>query len=199
MSYPTFPAIAPDNGGYKLKNKSTVFESDLDGSIQTETLPGAYWTAVLTFNELSGRPAAMMRAFVVSLDGRAGRFWLPVPGYRKRGTALGSGVVSGANQTGKSLVTSGWTPNQALLFDYSDYIQIGNRLHMITAPAASDASGNATLVIGPGLDVAPADGASIITASPACLMMLQDDDQAAWDCNNSTLYNMSISCREDTA
>lgn len=196
MSYPTFPAVVPDSGGYKLKTRSTTFESDLDGTLQAEPLSGTYWTASFTYAELFGRKARIMAAFMASLNGRSGRFWLPVMGYRRAGTGLGSGLVKGAAQLGNTLLTDGWTANQTMLFDYMDYIQIGDRLYMITEPAASDSSGNATLKISPSLEDAPIDNAAIIVDNPACLMMLVDDDQAAWNITNATLYNMSVACRE---
>lgn len=196
MPYPTFPALAPDGATLKLVTKSQLFESDLSGAVQTAILPGDHWAATLTFSSVSARQSAIMRAFLAGVGGRAGRFWLPVPGYVRRGTAAGSGVVSGAGQSGKTLVTSGWTINQALLFDYADYIQVGNELYMVTAPVASSGTGTASIPVAPALRTSPANGAAIIVSSPACLMMMADDNQAAWEIFNSILYNMSVSCRE---
>ncbi len=196
MSYSSFPSLLPDSCNMKLISKSQLFESELSGHTQTASLPGDYWTATLTFNEIYHREAAILRAFLAGIGGRSGRFWLPIPGYKSSGTAQGAGVVSTAGQTGKNIVTSGWSPNQALLFDYADYIQVGDYLHMITSPVSSDSLGASVLTVAPALRISPGASVSIVTVAPACLMMLSDDNQASWDIFNSILYNMSISCRE---
>lgn len=105
------------------------------------------------------------------------------------GAFQGAGVVNGAGQTGSQIVTNGWTPNTANLFQVGDVVQfVGvhqvnpqNRQstgslknYLITAAVSSDSGGNATLSIFPAInitgayqntDVAPANLASVTAVS----------------------------------
>lgn len=103
----------------------------------------------------------------------------------------GTPVVNGANQTGSSVVTNGWTANRTGLLNVGDvftmsgvyavnpqnYLSTG-ALHqfVVTSTAASDASGNATIQFTPAITVsgayqnvtnAPANGATITVVGSA--------------------------------
>lgn len=197
MAVLSFPSITPQSCEWALESKTQTFESPLNGSIQTGALPGDKWRAMLTFTNQQGRPAHQLRAFLASLRGRSGRFYLtPHDHPAPDGTAAGSGVVSGAGQTGSALVTSGWTPDQSSLLLMGDYFQVGDEIKIITADTASDESGNATLTFAPPLRTSPANGAAIVTNNPKCIMMLEDDRQARFAASSPVIYAMSISCVE---
>jgi hypothetical protein len=100
------------------------------------------------------------------------------------GALGGTPLVNGANQTGSSLITNGWTNNAAIL-KAGDVIQIANvnqvnphtrenqgllRDFVVTADTVADGSGNATLPISPAIvtsgpyqnvDAGPAHAAAI--------------------------------------
>lgn len=198
MSVTAWPSsLRPTRVDLSLQTNTQTFTSALDGSDQMAVLPGARWVATVTFPRLRGASARALRAFLAALAGPAGRFYLPVFDQpAAAGSASGSGVVSGAGQTGSSLVTSGWTASQTGLLLAGDYIQVGNALHMVTADVDSDGSGAATLSIAPPLRTSPADLAPIVTASPACVMALADDQQAAWAVQSPDIYAFTLACRE---
>jgi len=92
----------------------------------------------------------------------------------------GSPVVNGANQTGSSLVTNGWTASAAVRLNQGDIFTIAgvysvNPLNkfstgklqqfVVTAQTSSDGSGNATIPISPAIVTSGA--AQNVTASPA--------------------------------
>jgi hypothetical protein len=101
------------------------------------------------------------------------------------GNFAGAGVVNGANQTGSSIITNGWTASVTNLFNVGDVVSFAgvhqvnaqNRTStgslknfLITAPVNSDSGGNATLPIFPAInltgayqntDVSPANLASV--------------------------------------
>ncbi|SNT33723.1 P22 coat protein - gene protein 5 [Noviherbaspirillum humi] len=89
-------------------------------------------------------------------------------------------LVNGANQTGSALVTNGWTAAAATRLNVGDVFTIAGvfavnpqsrqstgrlRQFVVTAQAASDAGGNATLQISPA--ITPAGQFQNVTNSPA--------------------------------
>lgn len=96
------------------------------------------------------------------------------------GAYAGTGVVNGANQTGSLIVTNGWTPSITNILNVGDVITFAgvNNINpqsrvstgslanfVITAPASSDAGGNATLSVYPAVTTSGAY--QTVTASPA--------------------------------
>lgn len=198
MSILSLPAgFIPQQFEMSLVTNSQTFQSELNGVIQTSALPGDKWAATLAVSNYMGQAAHDLRAFLASLRGRAGRFWMPPFDHRvSSGTALGSGKVNGASQTGSSLVTDGWQPNQTALLLPGDFFQVGYELKMITATAASAGAGAATLTFTPPLRTSPADNADIITTNPCCVMALNDDNQARWAQQPGRIYALTIACTE---
>lgn len=197
MSILTFPVVPIAQCKWQLVSKTQAMESELNGFVQTAALPGDYWQAQFTVTDLMGREARMFSAFINSLRGRSGRFYLTPPGCgTPLGTALGNGLVQGAGQTGSTLATDGWTANQAELFAVGDYFQVGLELKQITAVAAANSGGVATLTFTPPLRSAPADNAAIVKSNPVCIMMAADDNQATYDLSGPRIYAFNFSARE---
>jgi hypothetical protein len=90
-------------------------------------------------------------------------------------------LVNGAGQTGRTLITDGWTASQTGILKRGDYLHFdsgyGRELKIVTADANSNASGQATLSIMPPIRTAPVDNAAITLQSPNCIMRLKDDAQ----------------------
>jgi hypothetical protein len=182
---------------FSLQPNTARFESPLNRSMQTSELPGARWNAVFGWQNLSDADARIMKAWLNSLSGMAGRFYLydathPTPS----GTAAGTPIVNGASQSGRTLVTDGWTANQSSLLLPGDYIGVNGQLLVITAAAASNALGQATLSIEPPLRTSPADNAAITVTRPTCTMMLTDDQQDRFDFQQKGFVNLKIECME---
>lgn len=97
----------------------------------------------------------------------------------KVGPLGGSPVVNGANQTGSSLITNGWTASAAVRLKKGDVFTCGVdavnpqslqdtgalRQFVVTADVSSDGSGNATIPIYP--PIITAGPFQTVTASPA--------------------------------
>lgn len=96
------------------------------------------------------------------------------------GAFAGTPLVNGANQTGSSIITDGWTASITGLFKKNDVVQFAGVYGVnpvtyrntgklqdfrITADIDSDGSGNATLTIEPALTIA--GKSQTVTASPA--------------------------------
>ena len=78
----------------------------------------------------------------------------------------GTGVVNGANQTGSSLITNGWSTSRSALLNVGDVFTISGvyatnpqnqvstgslKNFVVTATAASDSSGNSTIQFSPAI------------------------------------------------
>jgi hypothetical protein len=178
MTTKTFPVLAqaaPVNLEWALQSNTQTFTSPLNGTMQTLELPGARWRASFTYQNLSEADAAKLQAFLVSLRGQAGRFYLynfarPKP----NGVGTGTPLVNGANQSGASLVTDGWTASQTGILKAGDFIGVNGELKMVTADVNSDGSGNATLSIEPPLRASPADNSAITVTMPTTTFVLSD-------------------------
>jgi len=183
-------------GRFGLKTNTQSFISPLSGDMQTAELPGARWTATYTLTPGKREEMAAINAFLVSLGGPAGTFYGYDPSAKTpRGAGGGTPLVNGANQVGSSLITNGW-PNSTLVLKTGDYFTVNSEYKMITADVSSNGSGAATLSFKPNLRTSPADDAPITINNPTCIMRLQDDEQAAWDVDESSFYDVSFSAVE---
>jgi hypothetical protein len=83
-----------------------------------------------------------------------------------QGSPAGTPLVNGADQTGRSLVTNGWS-NSIAIFKAADYLKIaGNdKVYMVTADVSSNGSGEASIAIEPALVASPANDAAITHSS----------------------------------
>jgi hypothetical protein len=178
LNLPTLERSKPSLMRFSLLHNTQTFESPLNRTTQTLELPGARWYAEIEWPNLSEADARAMKAFFAALHGAAGRFYLGDLSHTSpSGTALGAPLVKGSSQTGSTLVTDGWTPNQSALLLPGDYIGVNGELKIITASCASNANGESTIIFAPSLRSAPADNAAITVSAPTCTMRLKDDEQ----------------------
>jgi len=201
MAILTFPSILPAKTRFGLEYNTRTFESPLVKNEQTLETPGAKWKANMVFDFLTDDEKRVLAAFFISLNGAAGRFYLFDHSMRTpRGVATGTPLVNGASQTGKSLITDGWTFSITNILRAGDYISYTagtlKQLHMVTADVNSDGAGNATLAIDPPIRTSPADGAAIVTVDAPCVMHLDDDVQLVWNVRPPTQLSFNINCSE---
>jgi len=197
LTFPTLASGTPVQFSSSLVPNTQIFTSPLNRTTQTAELPGARWQAEASWQNLPHSDARLLKAFLARLRGAAGRFYFwdmshPAPS----GTALGAGVVNGASQAGASIITNGWTINQANLFAVGDYIGIGGELKVVTVQAASDAAGASTITFEPPLRSAPANGSPIVIAAPTCVMRLADDKQDGFVFSGPLSASPKIACVE---
>lgn len=103
--------------------------------------------------------AELWISFLLQLRGTLNVFQLGDPRKTSpRGSGAGAPFVDGANQTGFSLITAGWTPSQMGVLLPGDYLQLGFRMYRCTAIVNSDGGGNATIPIWPSLRETPNGG-----------------------------------------
>jgi hypothetical protein len=192
----TFPAIKVNSVEWGLRSNTQISRSDLNGAVQTLALPGDTWVGTLTFTNKLDPDARILRAFITSLRGQAGRFYLSPPGYRRAGIGTGTPLVKGAAQTGSTITTDGWGANQTAAICAGDYFQIGTELKMCTADTNTNGVGEMIISFVPPIRVAPADNAAIVITSPKAIMMLQDAKQARWQVQPTPIYAAAIAVEE---
>lgn len=183
MTILTFPAInAPSAFTWALRGRTQVQESPLDGSTQTLRLPGAAWTASLSWQTLPAAQWRLLSAFLSQLGGRAGRFTYGPTHHARQAAGTGTVVVDGAGQSGSALNLRGWAANAAA-FKAGDYLSFADVLgrqclHQATADCTADASGFASVAIAPPLRRAAADGEAVEITAPLGVFRLVADDPA---------------------
>jgi hypothetical protein len=192
----SFPSITPTTNTFELVANTRTFQSPLTNAVQTSSRKGSLWRATLQFNNLSGDDRKVMQAFLVSLNGQEHRFTLHDHSHTKRGTGGGTLVVNGGSQSGSSLICDGATASVSNYLRAGDYISFNNELHMVTADANSDGSGNVTLSIAPPIRKTPSDDTVVDYTVPVSgVFMLAGP--ASWDTQTSITSNYSIEAVED--
>lgn len=199
MSTLNFPAgiYAPASATWRLRSNTQTFRSPLDGSVQTIELPGAVWTASLSWPVLPAAQWRVMQAWLAQLRGSSGRFFYGPPHATARQAtgAIGTPLVNGANQTGALLVCDGFGAS-AQVFLTGDYLAYntaaGRSLHVVTTTATANGSGQVTIAIEPPIRTSPADNTPIIHSSPTCVMRLADDEVGGMDIRAGALASLSL-------
>ena len=192
-----FPDIqTPRSEQWDVISNTQEFPSDLNRATQTRELPGAQWHMQMTFNDLDTRDGRRLAAFVASLRGRAGRFEITPSDWEPIGTVAGTPTLSAdASSLATTLQTTGWDPDQPLVFAMGDYLEINGELKYVTQDTPSDANGDAAIQIMPPVRVGVASGTSIVVEKPKALMMLKSDSNAK-TVKAPRLYSMTLSAKE---
>ena len=132
------------------------------------------WSGQLSFAPMARWSADYWEAFLSELRGPVNAFQIGDPMRAiPKGSPKGAPVVSGAGQTGYSLITRGWADSSYRLLLPGDHIQIGYRMYKTLDSVQSDASGNATFRVWPNLRDQPADGTQIKVSNCRGLFRLQ--------------------------
>jgi len=178
-----------------------VNESPYTLTQEVHEWPGNRWRMAVRYPAMTRADGDKVAAALTSLYGQAGTLLLGPFGASAtpKGVATGTPLVNGANQTGKTLATDGWTASVTGILKAGDYLQVGSgataRLHMVLADANSDAGGNATLDIWPRLRESPADNSAIVKSNPKCVCRLARG-QAQWDVQLADIFGLDFEAVE---
>jgi len=201
MAILTFPSIFPTRVKWGLQANTQIFSSPFTKSVQTLEKPGSLWQADLSFRGLNETQIRPLIAFMAQLRGRAGRFFLHDHGHPlPNGTITGSPIISGASQTGTSVLISGFTGTLLA----GDYIGLpifwtdgsaATELKFVTADVTGT-GGAIAVSIEPAIRVSPRSGIAVVTNQPTAVMRLVDDKQLSYGRGGSPIYDMSLSAIE---
>jgi len=199
---PIFPTLFPTTVKWGIKARTQTFVSSLNGAEQTAELPGARWFADLSYKTLDEAQARPLIAFLARMRGSSGRFLLHDAGHVvPRGTIAGAPTVSGASQTGNTVVLTGFT-GTLLEGDYvglpvllPDGVTTATEMKVVTADVLG-AGVPITVNIEPVIRVSPTAGASVQYSTVQAVMRLLDDNQVKYGRGGSPLYDFNVSCTE---
>ena len=181
----------------RMSSRNAISASPFTYAQQVIAHQGQRWEADVNLPTMKNDKARTWLAWFAKLDGNLNVFTMGDPANATpQGSAGGTPLVAGADQTGKYLNIDGCTASQTGWLKAGDYIQIGSgakaRLHMVTEDTSSDGSGNVTLSLWPEIRTAYADNASIITSSPVGAFRLAGS-VSTWSVDESSFYGISFS------
>ena len=104
-------------------------------------------------------------------------------------------LVNGASQTGSSLNIDGAEASTNALLKPGDMVEIGNRVHMVTADLDTNASGEGLLQFKPALSTSPSDNDPVLLYRPSIKAVLSSRD-AGWSTRPGTLSDFSFEAME---
>ena len=196
MTTYAFPSITPTSSTWELVSNTATFRSPLSGTIQTLDRGGEAWRVRMVFRNLTGDEKAVLKAFLVKLNGQQHRFTVHDHSNVQRGSFGGTPLVNGADQTGSSLLIDGCSTGITNWIRAGDMFSVNGELKMAVADANSDGSGEVTLTFVPRLREAPADGASIDTSDATGTFILESN-ASGWDTQPGDFSSFTISAVED--
>lgn len=112
ISYPLNLPNYSNFTSFELRTTNIVGKSRSPYTMKSQLLEydGGFWSISAQLTLLNRENAEQWNSFLVSLNGIFGSFLIGHPlSILSRGTATGTPRVNGANQTGKTLITDGWT------------------------------------------------------------------------------------------
>lgn len=176
-----------------------IHRSGITGATQIEARTGSRWEVEITLHPKERAAAQEWHGKL--LRGMRTPFYITPPNTTQMlyqasdGVSPGSPLVKGADQTGTSLITDGWT--EGFVIKTGDYIEVSAGgyswllMHEGDDVTASGPSGDATLTVFPPITTSPADNAVIRTSSPRCEMILRSPEQGL-DIDRFGIYRQSF-------
>lgn len=201
----TYPLNTPTNIGianiaFTAENAVAISQSPFTYAQQVVSHPGQRWGASISLPPMKRQDAEYWVAFLLSLKGQAGTFLLGDPNcVAPQGSAVNTPVVSGASQTGNTLVIDGAPINTTGYLLPGDYIQLGGnsaaRLYKVLTQVNTDASGVATLDIWPNLRASPNDNSAVVLTNTKGNFRLKENI-TQWQINEISSYGITFDCVE---
>ncbi len=197
MATYNFPSITPTSQTFELITNSRQFQSPVSGAVQTLSRKGSFWKTRMTFSNLRGNDRAEMQAFIAKMDGQTHRMRLEDYGRVRYGAATSpqSVLVNGAGQTGSSINLDGATNSVTNFFKAGDYMSFNNELHMVTADASSNASGQIAVSIAPPIRKATTNDDAVQIFAPLGVFMMTNTPR--WSTESTYISSITIEAIED--
>jgi hypothetical protein len=165
---------------------------------QSRTRGAQRWGIKFTYPQMMRSEFAPLHAFLLSQRGQADTFTTLLPGHTTpRGSWLGSPIVNGSSQSGRTINLRGLTASQSGVAKAGDLIKFPShsKVYMVTADANSDSSGTASISIEPALIATPIDGEAPVTTNVPFNVALASDTLDA-NISPGVLYGMEVNLVE---
>lgn len=184
---------APAETIFSLEYNTAISVSPLTRKEERLELPGARWRAIFNYPPMTWDYAQNIIRECMSARGSSGTILITDPTKKTpKGTALGTGLIKGAGQTGNSIATDGWTPSQANLFKKGDLVGFQSEAHFVMADCSSNSTGESTITIEPPIRVSPSDNEVVLHDSVPFYMRLVDDNQLSWQISSAGNYSLRL-------
>ncbi len=142
----------------------TLVSRTISGRRQARQIAGQFFAMTATFPPMTRAEFAPIDAFIMKQRGQYETFTLVLPVLSTaQGSPAGTPLIRGADQTGRTLATDGWTGGVAI-FKAGDYIKFDHdKVYKVVADVTSNASSSADtpITIEPALITSPADNSAI--------------------------------------
>jgi len=202
ISYPvSLPASpAPKDMEWAGMTVTGKIASDFTLSQETFEWPGNRWRVTVRYPAMTRGQADPIIAALISLWGIGTLLLGPAgPGKTAKGVATGTPLVNGANQTGKTLATDGWTIEITGILKAGDFFQLGSgatsRLHMFLLNYDTHATGDLTVDLWPRIRESPADNSPIVIASPKGIFRLIGNEPT-WEQDEGYIHGLNFEAEE---
>ena len=160
------------------------------------------WNIEATYPPMTRANFDTIYAFALAQNGSYGTFTFAAHDRRTpRGAASGSPsgtpLIKGANQSGTSINTDGWTHSITGLLLPGDLVLLpgSTKVYMNTSTVSSDGSGNATLTLNTDVVAAPTDNGAITIVNVPFTVSLSQDIQELYT-DQPDVYQYVISMTE---
>jgi len=175
----------------------TFISRSISGRRQARQTHGQYFKMIASFPPMTRAEFAPINAFITKQRGQYESFQVVPPVLNAGlGSPAGTPLVNGASQTGRSVVTDGWSAS-ITIFKAGDFVKFANhdKVYTVTADASSDGSGNATISIEPALVTSPATDSAITYTSVPFTVALRSGIQE-FDTGTSGLFSFEVDFEE---
>ena len=171
----TFPSSPAFNSLEVNSIQPTFVSRTISGRRQARQIAGQYFSMTATFPPMTRAQFAPIDAFVMKQRGQFETFTLVLPVLSTGlGSPAGTPLVNGASQTGRSIITDGWT-NNIQIFKAGDYLKFANhgKVYKVIADVSShETLGTATIDIEPALVTSPVNDSAITHTNVPFLVSL---------------------------
>ena len=200
ISYPlTMPTTPkPDSIQYRYSTVNGMTISPFSLTEHTYDWNAAKLTAQVNLPKMTRANARAWIAFLMSLDGRVGTFYLTNFDYATpEGTPLGTPVIASISADGKTINSSGWDDGETGLLKAGDWIQLSSgQMVAVVEDADSDGAGvglSSFEVRPPIRDITLTTG--ITTANTKGIFRLSNSE-VSWTVDNLYHHGITLDCTE---
>lgn len=191
ISFPSTPK--PQTMSWRLVQPAQNNISTWTGKRQVVSSSRGWWECDLTLPPIVGTTNVnAWRSFLAKTQGAANDFEVPVD-FVEQSPSVGVVTTNVADQTGRSISTTGW-PTSTTNLVAGQYVTIYGQLHQLTADVTSNGSGVATLSVEPPVRTPVPNGTVVEYRFPYCLMYLVE--KPAMSVEPGYVYSLSLSLRE---
>ena len=200
LALPTHTGIAQID--FRTTNAVAYSRSPFTFAGQAHEYAGKMWQADVTLPPMKRSDAEQWVAWLVSLKGQLGTFYLGDPlALIPMGSARNADTiqVNGEATSGNTINIDSAPINRTDYLKAGDFMQIGSgtsrQLFKVLTNTDTDGTGSATVDVWPNVRVSIANNAPVTVEAAQGVFRLSTNEQS-WSVNNAAIYGISFSAME---